>query len=67
LGYGFQTLTRLDGGGDLFGSEDWPRASFVEFLAKLKGSLAHAANALTEESADRAKAAWRVAFAGFES
>jgi hypothetical protein len=66
LGYGFQTLSRLDGEGNLFRSEEWPRGSFVEFLAELKASVRHAANALAQDSSDRAKATWRLAFDGFE-
>ncbi|MGB8295729.1 MAG: nucleotidyltransferase [Polyangia bacterium] len=65
-GYSLTKLPRLDGGGDLFTPDEWSRKLFVVFLARLRESIQYGASAVSQGYADRAKAAWRMAFAGFE-
>jgi len=60
-------LPRVGGeGDDLLGSKEWSIEAFVAFQQALYASREHAMVALTEESPQRAKAAWRRAFNGFD-
>jgi len=65
-GYSFRRLPRIAGEGDLFTPSEWDGNAFESFEAGLRASLPFAERALAEQEADRARAAWRMAFAGFD-
>lgn len=60
------SLPRIGGEGDLLTSDEWRADAFEAFRRQLYESRDHAVAALSEESQQRAKAAWRRAFNGFD-
>jgi len=65
-GYNLRILPRIAGEGDLLCGDEWPDESFTVFLGKLRESALHARAASMQDAADRAKAAWRMVFAGHD-
>lgn len=65
-GYSFKKLPRIAGEGNLFTDDEWDSDPFDKFEAGLRASLPHAVKALAETDPERAKASWRLAFAGFD-
>ena len=66
-GYNFKLLPRIAGEGDLLNGGEWRGEAFDLFIDRLRASLPHAIAATTETAPDRAKAAWRMVFAGHDS
>ena len=63
----FDTIPRIVGDGDLLNSTEWSNDKFRQFRGQLESSLHHAERAIKEPDLTDAKAAWRYAFAGYDS
>jgi hypothetical protein len=63
---GWTSVDRAGGEGDLLAADEWGNDEFLAFRKRLYESREHAAVALSESDVQRAKAAWRRAFNGFD-
>ena len=63
--FGESSLMRIAGRGDLLTSNEWASENFQKFRSHLAASVEHSKRALGEARPERAKAAWRMAFGGY--